>query len=86
MSHLSWLCQGRRGWWRYDARTEEALDELYEVDRLGTTSILIAGHMYEIDFNSWFQVRPAQWATKFCFLQLFPPIEYGLRFSSSAKN
>ena len=51
-----WFYEGRNGWWLYDERTSEELDEAYKTGR-PQCHLLIAGHLYIIDFVRMVQCR-----------------------------
>ncbi|CAF3352852.1 unnamed protein product [Rotaria socialis] len=51
-----WYYEGRNGWWMYDQRTNDEIDQLF---RRGErrAEILIVGHLYVIDFENMTQYR-----------------------------
>lgn len=51
-----WFYEGRNGWWRYDERTNSEIEEAYSSGETSVT-LLIAGHNYDIDFNTMRQSR-----------------------------
>lgn len=51
-----WLYRGAYGWWKYDFRTAQEIEEAYQNDLL-TVEILIAGNIYNIVFESMLQIQ-----------------------------
>lgn len=51
-----WFYEGFRGWWLFDAETNNAIEDAYNQ---GTTHLerFIAGHIYQIDLESMVQKR-----------------------------
>uniref|UniRef100_T1KC70 E3 ubiquitin-protein ligase n=2 Tax=Tetranychus urticae TaxID=32264 RepID=T1KC70_TETUR len=54
-----WFYEGKNGWWLYDPRTSADLEEAYKLGQ-PTCQLLIAGHLYYIDFNRMIQYRSAE--------------------------
>jgi len=52
-----WFYEGRSGWWMYDKRSNDQIEEFYSQDSTGSHQLLIAGHMYTIDFQRMVQFR-----------------------------
>lgn len=52
-----WLYQGYNGWWLYDTRSSEEIENTYEKKEQQSFEMLIAGHMYVIDFANMVQYR-----------------------------
>lgn len=51
-----WFYEGRNGWWLYDERTSQEIEESYKKgDKFCT--ILVAGYVYVVDFESMLQQR-----------------------------
>jgi len=51
-----WYYEGRNGWWMYDQRTNDEIDQAFRRgDR--RLEILIVGHLYIIDFENMHQYR-----------------------------
>ncbi|CAF1106276.1 unnamed protein product [Rotaria sp. Silwood1] len=51
-----WYYEGRNGWWMYDQRTNDEIDQSFiRGDR--RLEILIVGHLYVIDFENMHQYR-----------------------------
>ncbi|KRT80636.1 zinc finger protein, partial [Oryctes borbonicus] len=46
-----WFYEGRNGWWRYDDRTSEDIEEAFEMN-LKQFQILICGELYIIDLEA----------------------------------
>lgn len=53
---FSWFYEGRNGWWQYDERTSNELEDKYKRD-IKVFDMLIAGFLYVIDFENMLQVR-----------------------------
>ncbi len=53
---LSWFYEGRNGWWLYDERTSQELEDRYKRD-VKVFDLLIAGFLYVIDLDNMLQVR-----------------------------
>lgn len=51
-----WFYEGRNGWWLYDQRTSEDIEIAYKNGQK-QLELLIAGHLYMIDFDSMVQFR-----------------------------
>ncbi|KAJ8950610.1 hypothetical protein NQ314_007836, partial [Rhamnusium bicolor] len=49
-----WFYEGRNGWWKYDERTNEDIEQAYKLD-LKNFEILICGELYIIDFENKYQ-------------------------------
>lgn len=48
--------QGRNGWWLYDKRASDEIEAAYSQEATGC-QLLIAGHLYIIDFDKMLQYR-----------------------------
>ncbi|KAI4471790.1 hypothetical protein MML48_1g14265 [Holotrichia oblita] len=46
-----WFYEGRNGWWRYDDRTSEDIEQAFEM-KLNQFQILICGELYIIDLDA----------------------------------
>lgn len=51
-----WFYEGRNGWWQYDERTSGELEMAYKRSQR-LCELLIAGHLYIIDFDQMLQYR-----------------------------
>lgn len=51
-----WFYEGRNGWWQYDERTCQELEEAFSKEEK-TCSLLIAGFLYTVDFSEMLQYR-----------------------------
>ncbi|XP_026730675.1 E3 ubiquitin-protein ligase rnf146 isoform X2 [Trichoplusia ni] len=51
-----WFYEGRNGWWKYDERSNSELEAAYSSGEADCT-LLLAGTLYNIDFQSMTQVR-----------------------------
>merc|ERR1712071_80275 len=51
-----WFYEGRNGWWQYDQRTSAELESAYRRSQR-LCELLIAGHLYIIDFDQMLQYR-----------------------------
>uniref|UniRef100_A0A2P2I327 E3 ubiquitin-protein ligase n=1 Tax=Hirondellea gigas TaxID=1518452 RepID=A0A2P2I327_9CRUS len=51
-----WFYEGRNGWWRYDARTNEELEAAHVAEEENLT-MLLAGHNFTIDLLNMTQCR-----------------------------
>merc|ERR1712131_429153 len=51
-----WFYEGRNGWWQYDQRTNEHIEEAFNKGDQ-QTNVLIAGHMYVINFAELVQYQ-----------------------------
>ncbi|XP_053209521.1 E3 ubiquitin-protein ligase RNF146-like [Panonychus citri] len=54
-----WFYEGKNGWWLYDPRTSSDLEEAFKLGQ-PTCQLLIAGHLYYIDFIRMVQYRSAE--------------------------
>ncbi len=52
----AWYYEGRNGWWQYEERTNQELEESYR-KKLRTFELLIAGFVYTIDLDNMVQMR-----------------------------
>ena len=52
----AWFYEGRNGWWQYEERTNQELEESYR-KKLRTFELLIAGFVYTIDLDNMLQMR-----------------------------
>jgi hypothetical protein len=50
-----WFYEGRNGWWEYDVRTGQDLEQSFKQGE-ASCEMLIAGFLYIIDFQNMFQV------------------------------
>ncbi|XP_055708698.1 E3 ubiquitin-protein ligase rnf146 [Phlebotomus papatasi] len=55
-SEIRWFYEGRNGWWQYDVRTSQEIEDAY-ARKEKTCSILVAGYLYCVDFESMIQMR-----------------------------
>nr|ACO14578.1 RING finger protein 146 [Caligus clemensi] len=56
----AWFYEGREGWWRYDTRTSNEIEEIYaarQENEENAAELLIAGFIYVIDFDNEVQYR-----------------------------
>jgi hypothetical protein len=53
---FQWFYEGRNGWWQYDERTSQELEDSYTKNEKICT-ILVAGHLYNVDFEKMHQAR-----------------------------
>ncbi|XP_023293344.2 E3 ubiquitin-protein ligase RNF146 [Lucilia cuprina] len=51
-----WFYEGRNGWWQYDDRTSQDLEEAFKKGERSCT-ILVAGYVYIVDFDAMIQQR-----------------------------
>lgn len=51
-----WLYKGIYGWWKYDLRTAEDIEEAYQ-KKSPIVDILVAGNIYTIDFENMIQIQ-----------------------------
>lgn len=51
-----WYYEGRNGWWQYDERTTQDIEEAYKKGEKSCT-ILVAGYVYAVDFDAMLQQR-----------------------------
>ncbi|KAJ6640661.1 E3 ubiquitin-protein ligase, partial [Pseudolycoriella hygida] len=51
-----WFYEGRNGWWLYDERTSQEIEDAYKNGSKFCT-ILVAGYVYVVDFESMLQQR-----------------------------
>ena len=51
-----WFYEGRNGWWQYDMRNSREIEEKHN-SGVDSTELLIAGHLYVIDFRNMHQHR-----------------------------
>jgi E3 ubiquitin-protein ligase RNF146 len=52
-----WYYGGFNGFWQYDTRTNTELEKQYQINPDRTFQIMIAGHLYFIDFANNLQIR-----------------------------
>ncbi|KAF7234047.1 hypothetical protein EG68_07117 [Paragonimus skrjabini miyazakii] len=55
-SGYSWFYEGYAGWWQYDERTSEELEEAF-LKQLPSCDISVAGFVYTVDFRNMSQKR-----------------------------
>jgi len=53
---FQWFYEGRDGWWAYDERSNAELERSFE-EQKEKIELLIAGHLYVIDFGQMHQHR-----------------------------
>ncbi|KAL9901894.1 ring finger protein 146 [Glossina fuscipes fuscipes] len=51
-----WFYEGRNGWWQYDDRTSQDIEEAYKKGEKSCT-ILVAGYVYIVDLETMIQQR-----------------------------
>ena len=51
-----WFYEGRNGWWQYDERTSQELEDSFNKKEKICT-ILVAGYLYNVDFDKMHQSR-----------------------------
>lgn len=56
-SEFQWYYEGRNGWWQYDERTSQELEESYQERKERFCKILVAGFLYIVDFEHKCQIR-----------------------------
>ncbi|ENN75063.1 hypothetical protein HUJ04_001217 [Dendroctonus ponderosae] len=49
-----WFYEGRNGWWKYDERSTEEIEEAFKL-QLPRFDLIICGHLYVIDFQNLYQ-------------------------------
>ncbi|CAH2005086.1 unnamed protein product [Acanthoscelides obtectus] len=49
-----WFYEGRNGWWRYDERANEEIEEAFKAE-LPNFELIICGELYVVDFKSNYQ-------------------------------
>lgn len=52
----TWFYQGKQGWWKYDERTSEEIENAY-INKLDSLDVLIAGAVYIIDLKNKIQYQ-----------------------------
>lgn len=55
-NHYQWFYKGRNGWWQYDERTCQEIEDAYKNGDKHCT-ILVAGYVYVVDFQQMLQQR-----------------------------
>lgn len=55
-AEYQWYYEGRNGWWQYDERTSQELEESFE-KKERFCKILVAGFLYIVDFEHKCQIR-----------------------------
>ncbi|XP_055547638.1 E3 ubiquitin-protein ligase rnf146 [Wyeomyia smithii] len=55
-AEYQWYYEGRNGWWQYDERTSQELEESYQ-KKERFCKILVAGFLYIVDFEHKCQIR-----------------------------
>lgn len=53
---FQWLYEGRNGWWLYDMRTSQDIEDAFKQNQ-SNCELLIAGFLYVIDFERMIQYR-----------------------------
>lgn len=53
---FAWYYEGRNGWWQYDERTSQELEDAFGKDKK-STEVLIAGFLYVADLENMVQYR-----------------------------
>lgn len=56
LTEHEWLYKGSNGWWKYDFRTAQEIEEAYQ-KKLLAVEILVAGNLYNIDFGIMHQFQ-----------------------------
>ena len=51
-----WFYEGSNGWWQYDDRTNAELENAYQ-SKEKTHKIMVAGNLYNCDFEQMLQIR-----------------------------
>ena len=51
-----WYYEGRNGWWLFDARASEEIEEEFQ-NETTECELMIAGYIYIIDFDNMIQYR-----------------------------
>ena len=54
---ITWFYEGKNGWWDFDERSAEAIEEAFVVAPRITLQILLCGKLYAIDFKRMVQYR-----------------------------
>lgn len=54
--NYQWFYEGRNGWWQYDDRTSQEMEQRYKNNET-SFDLLIAGYLYTIDFEKKIQYR-----------------------------
>lgn len=55
-NEYQWFYKGRNGWWQYDERTCQEIEDAYKAGEKHCT-ILVAGYVYVVDFEQMLQQR-----------------------------
>ncbi|XP_058449886.1 E3 ubiquitin-protein ligase rnf146 [Malaya genurostris] len=55
-TEYQWYYEGRNGWWQYDERTSQELEEFYQ-KKERFCKIMVAGFLYVVDFEHKCQIR-----------------------------
>ncbi|XP_058816543.1 E3 ubiquitin-protein ligase rnf146 [Topomyia yanbarensis] len=55
-AEYQWYYEGRNGWWQYDERTSQELEEFFQ-KKERFCKILVAGFLYIVDFEHKCQIR-----------------------------
>lgn len=55
-SKYQWFYSGRNGWWQFDERTSQDIEDAY-VNGDKHCTIFVAGHVYVVDFQQMVQQR-----------------------------
>ncbi len=53
---FAWFYEGRNGWWQYDERTSQELEDRHKRE-IKVFDLLIAGFLYVIDLENMLQIR-----------------------------
>lgn len=56
LDRYAWFYQGKQGWWKYDERTSEEIENAY-LTKLDSLDVLIAGAVYIIDLKNKIQYQ-----------------------------
>ena len=53
---VCWFYEGRNGWWKFDERNNEAIEEAFATG-VEKFQLLLCGNLYAIDFKNKIQYR-----------------------------
>ena len=59
-SPWQWFYEGKNGWWKFETRNNEEIEEGFGQNQEGSIELLICGHLYVIDFKNMVQYRKNQ--------------------------
>ena len=56
LNSFSWFYEGRNGWWKFDSRSSNDIEEAF-TNNLPKITLLICGNLYDIDLTALIQYR-----------------------------